>query len=106
LIGDLNEDGHLDVLLYSSSGDGSFALLLGRGDGTFAPGPTPSLQPASIAALVDLNHDGHLDFVGGGGYDGNIDVALGNGDGTFQQELFVPAASVQDGVLGGSLSPI
>ena len=46
--------------------------------------------------IADLNNDGRLDFVVGAGY--GIDVALGNGDGTFQPfTTFIPT--------GGGLNP-
>jgi hypothetical protein len=92
LIGDVNEDGHADLLIeVANCNDGSTThfVLLGRGDGTFSPGPKPSLNSTAIRLyLVDINGDGHLDLVGDN--PANIYVALGNGDGTFQSELVLP----------------
>ena len=64
LIGDLNEDGHLDLLQY---GCGEVVTLLGHGDGTFSNGPANGLDPTTPAALVDVDGDGHLDFIGASG---------------------------------------
>jgi|GEM_PF-2816113 len=52
-IGDLNEDGHLDV--YANR------IHLGNGDGTFMD-PIEESEFMGIPA-TDFNHDGHLDYV-------------------------------------------
>jgi hypothetical protein len=85
VIGDLNEDGHLDLLVFSGEGWGSNTILLGRGDGTFTFGPQPSLTTYETQVLHDLNGDGHLDYVGD--TRSGFAVALGNGDGTFQPQV-------------------
>jgi hypothetical protein len=96
--GDLNEDGHLDLL----TGPGWFPpyVLFGRGDGTFTVGPTVDVAyqntfPAWPHALYDLNGDGHLDFIEDDS-SGEIHVALGNGDGTFAPETIIPVAPLLD----------
>jgi hypothetical protein len=84
--GDLNEDGHLDLLLYN--GGGMHEVLLGRGDGTFEIGSSPqTLSDGYLEVLQDLNGDGHLDLVDDAAT--GVNVALGNGDGTFQTETQV-----------------
>jgi hypothetical protein len=85
-IGDVNEDGKLDVV---TSNYLSVSILLGNNDGTLGA-PTkitytaPNL-PYAIA-LVDLNHDNHLDLVVGFGANtlsGTVEVRLGDGTGNF-----------------------
>lgn len=84
--GDLNGDGLLDLVV-SSYTDGSFSVMLGRGDGTFAPRTTnyyPSSDPRRID-LADFNNDGFLDVLTAEvGAPHPVSIALGNGDGTFK----------------------
>lgn len=83
-LSDINNDGTLDLVATSYSGD-FMALLIGNGDGTFkalssfATGDGPQSPQ-----VVDLNEDGNIDllWVGDGQQEANI--RLGNGDGTFR----------------------
>lgn len=90
-LGDLNEDGTLDLVQPANSGGGggpdTVTYRIGNGDGTFQSAhqlftsPAPA-QGALAAALADVNGDGHLDALAtirGG----SVLTALGNGDGTF-----------------------
>ncbi len=86
LVGDFNGDGKLDL---AAATDNGIAILLGNGNGTFQPfSLVPSLlsyDPGDeLVALADFNGDGKLDIVKAT-QTGIINVALGNGDGTFQQ---------------------
>ncbi len=92
VLGDLNRDGKLDLVLASeyatnSVTNGSVGVLLGDGDGTFqavvvTSTPTP-LEGIRSLALADFNGDGKLDLaVGAGNF-----LLLGNGDGTFQTPI-------------------
>jgi FG-GAP-like repeat len=85
-LADLNNDGHLDVAV--NNGQSSFALLFGKGDGTFgSPVTIAAERDAYVSSLtaVDLNGDGRVDLVTtNAGGTGNISVFFGNGDGTFQ----------------------
>jgi len=92
VLGDLNRNGKLDLVLASeyatnSVTNGSVGVLLGNGDGTFQAAvststPTP-LEGIRSLAMADFNGDGKLDLaVGAGNF-----LLLGNGDGTFQTPI-------------------
>jgi hypothetical protein len=86
-VGDLDGDGKLDLAVANLGYDGGWSLgvLIGKGDGTFAPEVEleSAYGPNSIA-LGDLNGDGKLDIVAANsGAATTVSVSLGKGDGTF-----------------------
>jgi len=88
--GDLNGDG-LPDLAVTNSDAATITLLLGTGGGHFAGGGTLPTggYPVSVA-MGDLNADGKLDLVVANTLD--IQVYLGNGNGTFQPRQHVPTS--------------
>jgi hypothetical protein len=91
---DFNKDGKIDLAVandQSSSGSnqGSISVLIGNGDGTFQPAlnyPLVNFIPVAMVC-ADFNRDGVVD-VALAGYNadvGEVDILLGNGDGTFIQ---------------------
>lgn len=85
--GDYNGDGKLDV---ATAGvlDQTYSVLLGNGDGSFKRGTSfagVSGAGLGISAITtgDLNGDGILDLASSGD-DNLIQIALGNGNGTFR----------------------
>jgi hypothetical protein len=101
-IGDLNGDGHPDIVLVNTAlffgtAHGELSVLMGNGDGTFqdaAPYDSGGYGATSVA-IADVNGDGHLDLVVANDCQtfnqlsqcnslGGVSVLLGNGDGTFQ----------------------
>jgi hypothetical protein len=81
--GDFNGDGKLDLAIgagdvNSLSAPTTFVgILLGNGDGTFRKGVTVSLF-GSLLTAADVNGDGNADLLS------ETEIALGNGNGTFQ----------------------
>ena len=96
--GDVDEDGKLDLLLATNCPSGGsyvgcVAVLMGKGDETFASAVTYSsggFSPTGIA-VKDVSEDNKLDVIvshcgllsEGACGTGNAGVLLGNGDGTF-----------------------
>ncbi len=74
--GDLNEDGFLDTVVTNADG---MAIFLGDGTGgVLEMSLLPMSSGAFSGAVVDLNLDGHLDLITGGG---EIVARLGSGEG-------------------------
>ncbi|MBR0756724.1 VCBS repeat-containing protein [Bradyrhizobium jicamae] len=89
-VGDVNGDHNLDLAV-ANSGSDNVSILLGNGDGTFQAQMTYATgsQPFAVA-IADFNGDGKADLTVpnfGNGNGNTISVLLGNGDGTFQDQM-------------------
>jgi len=94
--GDVNRDGKVDLIVDSSNnGNGAITVLLNKGDGTFAQ--VQSQAPGYLGALAvgDFNRDGKLDALISLNY--GLYLALGNGDGSFQNPVAISNAPNQYG---------
>ncbi len=113
---DVNGDGKLDLMvLYECDDctDGTVAVLLGEGNGTFYAAPGYSVPSVDSIVAVDVNGDGKLDLVmsgpdaGGaiGSSKGGMSVLLGKGDGTFLPATnYVTDGFYSNGVAVGDLN--
>lgn len=103
-VGDFNKDGYPDLAVTNSCSDPSTAtvcdysvgILLGNGDGSFQAQKTyPTGAPPTGITVSDLNDDGNPDLVVTNDYYGlnpgypfdTVGIFLGNGDGTFGNQL-------------------
>lgn len=97
--GDFDEDGDLDVAVTDGEGAGPFRVVLFPGDGVggFATG-VETLLPSDARDLrsLDLNNDGHLDWVAVTAT--HVVAGLGSGSGTFSVEQIVHAAGASAAV--------
>ncbi len=99
-VGDFNGDGLTDVVTANSTAN-TVSVLLGHGDGTFAPHSDYAVEGAPTSIVVgDFNGDGKLDIATLAGFENAVvSVLLGNGDGTFK-----PYIATTAGTQGGSIA--
>ncbi len=111
-VGDINEDGHLDIV---SGGPSRLVVLRGRGDGTFEEDlDFFAGLPVVDVAVADLNGDGHLDVAGaaqGGIFcptcpdvPGDVEVFLGRGDGTLGPRTIIKEGDHPDAIAAADLN--
>ncbi len=108
-VGDLNGDGHVD-LVTANHGSGDVSVLLGHGDGTFSSPanypagggpacPSPGGSSPDAVKVGFLNADAHPDLVVASTGCNSVSVLLGNATGTFD-----PAKSFAAGIAPDALA--
>jgi hypothetical protein len=99
----LRKNGILDLVTVYNSG---LAVLLGKGNGTFAAPvlyTIPANQTPVAVTVADMNGDGIPDLVLANQGAGSASVLLGKGDGTFLSQILYEITSPNSG--GGSGTP-
>ena len=79
-LGKFNADGNLDAAVANNN----VGIMIGNGDGTFAPPTNFAVGSAGIIVAGDFNADGKLDVATVNGNTFKVSSLLGNGDGTLQ----------------------
>ena len=96
-VGDVNRDGKPDLILNYRD---HFEVWFGNGDGTFTYRSSTNIQNVVndvVAVIADLDGDGNGDVVlapdfNPGSPMGPLAIFYGNGDGTFQEPVYLPAS--------------
>ena len=103
-MGDFNGDGNADLAVLTNttaSGASQLVILLGSAGGTFTALPPMAIAAGARAiAAADFSNDGKLDLVitHGPGTNAGIGALVGNGDGTFGGETFIPTGPLPVGI--------
>lgn len=81
-LGDVDNDGTLDVILASAPG---VLVFQGLGDGSFQAGPsTPISEGANAICVADFDEDGQVDLVSVESNQGSAHLRFGDGAGGFE----------------------
>lgn len=91
---DLNEDGHADLVV-GNDGSGTISILLGNGNGTFAPDVEYPVGAPTWIRTADINGDLHQDIIASQGTF-SIVVYPGRGDGTIGAGISFPTEHPSD----------
>lgn len=99
---DLNNDGYSDMTIVNEiTADLRVFMNTAGGEEYFAPfiQPTsPVGQRASPSEPADFNGDGNIDICVANIDVNSVSVLLGNGDGTFQNQIVIPVGSTPRGI--------
>jgi hypothetical protein len=111
VVADLNRDGKLDVVIEGAEeGAAGTQAELGNGTGVFTVKWNSTSvydQTTGFCAVADFNHDGKLDIACPGNpslFGQGVEVAFGNGDGTFGAATSYPTPVVGFTVLTGDVN--
>jgi len=89
-IGDINRDGHVDIVApNSNSEDGTISTYLGDGTGNLTIHATVQVgdRPEGELAIADFNADGNLDTAVPNRFDNTVSILYGDGSGGFDSTV-------------------
>jgi hypothetical protein len=103
---DFNNDGNLDLAAHSTAG---FIISFGNGDGTFSNNitvATSSLSAGGERTIItdDFNNDGNADLIGSYLNSNELTIALGNGNGTFQNGITTTVGNYPRYITSGDIN--
>ncbi len=102
--GDFTGDGRIDLAVVNR-GDNTVSVLLGNGDGTFAPQATYAVGTGPSAIVVgDFNVNGRLDLAVANYNANTVSVLLGKGDGTFAPQVTYAVGTEPDRIVAGDFN--
>jgi len=87
--GDLNNDGHLDVVL--ANGGGTLAVRIGDGAGGFGPLKSYAAGPPDALAIADFDGDGLRDVAAASSQANVVSILLGKGHGLLGNKTDIAA---------------
>jgi len=100
-VGDMNEDGILDVVMTPEARP-LLTVLLGLGNGHLGPPVNYALPvPAGPVAIGDFNGDGHLDVAAGNVGGPGVSILLGVGNGTLLSPSVFGVGQGASGIVAG-----
>ncbi len=100
---DFNGDGIPDLAIANWS-EGTVSVLLGQGDGSFAPALAYAAGVGPMALVArDFNADGKVDLAVTNLLSQDVSVLLGKGDGAFLRAASVPVGVALFGIAAGDL---
>ena len=85
---DFNGDGIVDICVANQAAN-TISVLLGNGDGTFAPQQQISVGTIPVGiAVLDMDGDGDTDIVNANWRSSNLSLHINNGSGVFGSPIF------------------
>lgn len=103
VVGDFNQDGHLDIV---TGGESTVYFVPGNGDGTLGAAISSTTESSPEGGLVagDFNGDGILDLAVTNPQLNTVSIFLGNGDGTFKTPVDYVTCTSPGAVVAGDFN--